>query len=289
MRATLPRAMGAAIIWAFSTPSAGAPLGPAPEPTRAAESQHTAEAASAASPRAEPEDTSALPIGRPRDTGEQEEPVDGSGDDASSVLAIPGGMVRTIAALGGVLALIFTLAHAARKLARSRGGLASRMGAGGSAPSGIVDVLGRYPLQRGHSLVVLRFGRRVILASNSGGGRRGAPAHMQTLCELDDPDEIASIMRTIGDASGESGAAAFERTLHEAGGATDEAIGHALRAQRDAVGMQRAPSSGPRRTPPGVLSNDEGDRFELTSAYEGGAVAHALRRRLGALRRGGNA
>ena len=289
MRATLPRAMGVAIIWALSTPSVGAPLGPAPEPARTAESERAGAPASAEPERAGPEDTSALPIGRPRDTQGTQSPDDGSGDDASSVLAIPGGMVRTVAALGGVLALIFALAHTARRIARSRGGLAARMGAGGAAPSGVVDVLGRYPLQRGHTLVVLRFGRRVILASNSGGARRGAPAHMQTLCELDDPDEIASIMRTIGDARGDSGAAEFERTLHEAGGATDEAIGQALRAQHDAVSMQRTHASGPRRTPPGVYSNDEGDRLELTSSYDGSAVGHALRRRLGALRRGGGA
>lgn len=202
-----------------------------------------------------------------------------------SVFSLPKGLARTAMALGGVLALIFALAHVFKKASGASGALSSKLGAGGDAPSGIVEVLGRYPLSRGHALVVMRFGRRVLLLSSERGTKKGAGVNMHTLCELTDPDEVAHLTSLVRDAKGESGAARFEQTLHEAGSATDNAIAALMQAQQRNAPVSR-PGSSPRRRAPGILSNDEGDRLELTGALASPAAGGAMKRRLGSLRRG---
>ncbi|NUQ53559.1 MAG: DUF692 family protein [Phycisphaerales bacterium] len=54
-----------------------------------------------------------------------------------------------------------------------------------------VGLLGRYPLSRGITLVLLKIDARVLLVSQSV-SRSGAS--MQTLCEIDEPDQVASIL-----------------------------------------------------------------------------------------------
>lgn len=124
------------------------------------------------------------------------------------------GFVRTVAALGGVLLLILALSWVFRKASRMSGGLASSVGAGGRAPAGIVEVLARYPLASRQTLVVLRFDRRVLLCSMSSGTRSSAGG-MSVLCELDDPEDVASVLVKSRDEAGESLARSFERTLRE--------------------------------------------------------------------------
>jgi len=303
MRMAHRRAVGATLIWILVGPAAGAPFGPAPEPVPEAQPEPlgaepaptTPDAPSADAPSADAfdrSDPSSKPIGRPRRADDPFESNTQSTDDTGNADTpaepmIPGGIGRTLGALGGVLALIFAIAHGVRHLARSRGTLASQLGAGGDAPSGIVEILGRYPLGRGQSLVVLRFGRRVLLLSNAPGSKRSGESRMTTLCELDDADETASILRAVAEARGESSSARFEQTLREVGGATDDTIARALTAQRQAAARQR-PGSATRHAP-GILSNDEGDRLELTSTLGSQGGGGSLRRRLGALRRGGGA
>jgi len=297
MRAISRGALGAAIIWGLSIPAAGAPFGPSPERVGAGPVRTGTEVVADPDPapgvrRAAPGrvDPSSKPIGPPRSgdaaVDESDETDRGEAPRVFGI-GVPDGLVRTVGALGGVLALIFALAHGARRLARSNGTLAARIGAGGDAPSGVVEVLGRYPLGRGQSLVVMRFGRRVLLLSNSAASGRSGVGGMTTLCELGDSEEVASIMRRVAEARGETSSARFERTLHEVGSATDDTILRALAAQRQAAARQRP--GGAARRAPGVLSNDEGDRFELTGSFAAPGAAASLKRRLGALRRGGGA
>lgn len=77
------------------------------------------------------------------------------------------------------------------------GGLASQLGAGGRAPQGVMEVLARYPVSRGHSLVLLKMDRRVLLLGQS-------PAGFTTLSELTDAEDIASILTKTADAEGRS-------------------------------------------------------------------------------------
>ncbi len=95
------------------------------------------------------------------------------------------------ALLGGVLLLV---RWGARKAAGA-GGVAAQLGAGGRAPAGVLSVLGRYPVSRGHSLVLLKLDRRVLLLGQS-------PAGFTTLSELNDPDDVASVLAKTADADG---------------------------------------------------------------------------------------
>lgn len=120
---------------------------------------------------------------------------------------------RTMLALGGVLALALVSGAIARRLARGQGGLRASLGAGGRAPAGIMEILGRYPVGRGSTLVLLKLDRRVLLLSQSAGGRLGAGAGMSTLCEITDPEEVASILVKSRDADGDSMSERFRSML----------------------------------------------------------------------------
>jgi flagellar biogenesis protein FliO len=102
-----------------------------------------------------------------------------------------GGYLQTVLALALVLGLIVLVATLFKKFAASRPGLMAGLGTGGPSPSGVLEILGRYPLGGGQTLVLLRFDRRVVLAHQVGGRRN---ASMRTLSEVTDPDEVASIM-----------------------------------------------------------------------------------------------
>lgn len=114
-------------------------------------------------------------------------------------------MVRTGGALALVLALIFG-ARAVVKRAAGRAGLLGQLGAGGRAPSGILEVLGRYPVARGQTLVLLRMDRRALLLSQSSAG-------FSLLAQVDDPDEVASLLVQARDAEGDSMAERFRGLL----------------------------------------------------------------------------
>lgn len=172
------------------------------------------------------------------------------------------GMTRTVLALSAVLALIVLAAGVFKKIAARSGGLAGAMGAGGKAPSGILSILGRYPLDRTTTLVLLKVDRRVLLLSQTRGGARLAGATLTTLCEITGADEVASIMAKSSAADGASPAVKFQRALEEEtddvedeepkatpdGAALAAVIQAALKHGRQAV----APKPAPVRAAPAV-------------------------------------
>jgi flagellar biogenesis protein FliO len=85
---------------------------------------------------------------------------------------------RVLGALGVVIALIFVLRWAARVFFPS---------VAGKTPSRIVEVLGRSVLTPKQQVVLIRVGRRIIVVGDSG-------SQLNTLCEIADPDEIASLV-----------------------------------------------------------------------------------------------
>jgi hypothetical protein len=94
-------------------------------------------------------------------------------------------------------------------------GLAASLGATGRSPAGLLEILGRYPVGSGSTLVLLKLDRRVLLLSQQRSGRvglRSGAAGFTPLCEVTDPDEVASILAKARDAEGESISARF-RTL----------------------------------------------------------------------------
>lgn len=108
-----------------------------------------------------------------------------------------GGVAQIVGALGLVVALILLVFKGIRHGARAKGGLAGAVGAGGRSPAGVLFVLGRYPIARGQTLVLLKLDRRVLLVAQTAGGR-GA-AKLNTLTEITDPDEVASLTTKCAD------------------------------------------------------------------------------------------
>ena len=134
-------------------------------------------------------------------------------------LAAGEGWWRTAGALALVIAIVVLLGVAVRALGRRGGGLLGAIGPGGRAPAGILQVLGRYPIGRGQTLLLLKLDRRVLLLCQSFGARAGGA---RTLCELTDPEEVASMLAFVSEADGRSLGAKFREavsrfeTSHEA-------------------------------------------------------------------------
>ena len=118
-------------------------------------------------------------------------------------------MLRTAGALVLVIGLIFGVKWLMRKASGSLGGLRGQLGAGGRAPSGVLFVLGRYPVSKGQTLVLIRMDRRVLLLGQSAEGFR-------TLSEVTGAEEVASISGKCSEAMGEGASAAFRRELGRA-------------------------------------------------------------------------
>ena len=145
-----------------------------------------------------------LPLGSP------------AGSTASGSDTIGGASTMTmLASLMAVVGLIILFGALYKWLAGKAGGLAGQVGAGGKSPAGILSVLGRYPLGRGQTLVLLQIDRRVLLLCQSASGRMGRVVTTTTLSEIANPDEVASI---ISKASGESSEFGDVLTGYEAQG-----------------------------------------------------------------------
>lgn len=151
------------------------------------------------------------PLGVPSDR------AGGGGDEASPGATSPRAMawsaLRVVVSLGVVIVLILLLAAGLRRAARAQGGLASAAGPGGRAPSGVLEVLGRYPLGMGRTLILLKMDRRVLLLSQTTGGRVRGGGSITTLCEVTDPEEVASLLVQTRDADGESISERFRSML----------------------------------------------------------------------------
>lgn len=209
-----PRAAIACLALALIAPPAFAagpfgpslPAAPAGQPAKQGAEQNTEQAAPPieseplAKPVAtgEPAQPEQLPLGQPAQQEIESKP---SAAPTSAILS-----VRSIGSLALVLALVLVLKVILTRAARSSGSFSARLGAGGRAPSGVLEVLGRYPVARGITLVLLRLDRRVLLLSQS-------PEGFATLAELTDPDDIASILTKTADDEGESLSAKFASLL----------------------------------------------------------------------------
>jgi flagellar biogenesis protein FliO len=118
--------------------------------------------------------------------------------------------------LVAVLAVVLGAAAVVRRAARAGGGgsLGAALGPGGRAPSGLVEVLARYPVARGQLVVLLRVDARVLVLSHTLPSR-GHAGGMATLSEIVEPEQVASILIKARDAEGESTASRFEAVMAE--------------------------------------------------------------------------
>jgi flagellar biogenesis protein FliO len=122
-------------------------------------------------------------------------------------------VIRTGGSLLLVLLLIVGLAAIAKRLTGRGGGLLGAMGPGGKAPEGLLEVLGRYPLSRGQTLILLKVDNRVLLLSQTTPRMRGGVGTLTTLCEINRPEDVASILVKAGEHDSGSSSGKFTAIL----------------------------------------------------------------------------
>lgn len=88
--------------------------------------------------------------------------------------------VRTAMALGAVLSVVLVVRHLARR----------RAGGAAVVAGGLVETLGRTPLGRGRSVLLLRVGPRILCVHEG-------PQEMRTLCEFTDPREVEPLLSAL--------------------------------------------------------------------------------------------
>lgn len=146
-----------------------------------------------------------LPLGLPV---QETQPIDTPAPESSW------GITGVVLPLVGVIALAIGLATLTRRIAGTSGGVAGALGPAGRAPSGLLEVLGRYPVARGSTLVLLRVDRRVLLLNQTAGGRWGG-ARFTTLSEITEPEDVASILVKAGEDDTVAARAKFGQALAE--------------------------------------------------------------------------
>lgn len=143
-------------------------------------------------------ETESRPLGPPTGSARNDSP--------GAPITDPSGWVRSGVALAGVIALILGLRFVLLRASKRSGGLA--FGTGVRAPSGVLEVLGRYPVARGQTLLLLRMDQRVLLLAQSSAG-------LTTLAQVTDSDEVASLLVKTRDEEGASSASRFNELLRQ--------------------------------------------------------------------------
>jgi len=105
-----------------------------------------------------------------------------------------------------IAAILGALAVAAIVLRAASG----RQFRGGHRPDGVIEIMARFPMGRGQQIVLLRVGRRVIVAHQ-------ADRTMRTLAETNDPEETAELIEKSRSAGGDL----FSRLLERRRGEVD--------------------------------------------------------------------
>ncbi len=107
-------------------------------------------------------------------------------------------ITKVIGALAVVLGLLLIVRATMKKVG---GGTGS-----GSRPSGVLEVLARYPVGRGQTLVLIKLARRIVLAHQSG-------STMTALSEVTDQNEVAALLSRLEAGSNPRDAAKFKKTF----------------------------------------------------------------------------
>ena len=140
------------------------------------------------------------PLGRPN-TVFSARPQDDPSAQKKSVLAVldprTNGALRT----AGALTLVMILLLATRSVLKRFGGPLT-----GGRPSGVLQVLARFPIGRSQHLVLLQLGRRIVLVHQAKTG-------MTSLSEVSDPDEVAQLLARVEAGSSETRSAGFQTIL----------------------------------------------------------------------------
>lgn len=166
--------------------------------------------ADASPPTVAPASHESQPLGAQALGREAPNPAGAVDADASRSSTGMGSIIsmRTVGALALVIAIALALKLILSRSLRRSGSLAAHLGPAGRAPSGVLTVLGRYPLGRRQSLVLLKVDRRVLLLAL---GEAGA----HTLTEITDAEDVASILVATRDDEGSSMSRRFHSMLRD--------------------------------------------------------------------------
>lgn len=149
-------------------------------------------------------------------------------------------LTRVLGALGVVFVLIFGFRFVLRRTGASLGSPAR--------PSGVLDVLARYPIARGQTIMLLKVGRRLLLVHQAG-------TSMSTLSEFTSADEVAGLLSKLEAGARERDAVRFRSLLRTHDKAHDDTEKRELRlagtAARsgDGAGIEIVDLTRRRRTP----------------------------------------
>ncbi len=155
-------------------------------------------------------------------------------------------LVRLAAATAGVLLLAVLVLSKLPKRVRQRAA---------AGPSGVVEVVARWPVAKGERLILVKFDRRMLLCHDAGQG-------WNRLCEVDDLTALARITEAI---EGKPDRDAFRRTLEAV--ATQGDSGRARRPRQAELVETTAPSTDRSNRPKRgvVVDLTKGRRVRITA------------------------
>lgn len=145
-----------------------------------------------------------------------------------------GGISAMLVPLAVVVGVILLAAIILKKVVTRGGSLASMLGAAGRAPSGILEILGRYPISRSQTFILLKIDQRILLVAQTHPTRHH-PGAFTTLTELADPSDVASILMKISETEQTGPASKFNNLLREFDAETDRQANPIRRGLRSVI------------------------------------------------------
>ena len=161
-----------------------------------------------------------------------EPPEDADADSASGSAELFSPRAADLMQVGGALAAVLALLFLTRYFIGKATG-----GSGHARPSGVVEILARYPVARGQQLILLKLARRVLLIHQNG-------SSMTTLSELVDEHEVASLLGRV-EAGTAKKAAGFKAIFSKFSSEHDVASGSAAASadQGEIIDLTRRPGA----------------------------------------------
>ncbi|MEE3002241.1 MAG: flagellar biosynthetic protein FliO [Planctomycetota bacterium] len=150
-------------------------------------------------------------------------------DGSSSISMFDAGsseIIRVLLALGVVIGLLLLVRWCIRR--------GSGLLPGTNRPQGLLKVHARYPMGRGHHLVLLQVGNRMLLVHQSAG-------RMQTLTEFSDVQELSELhdrLEEAGRGSSAAGRSAGNKPRQHEGGVVDLTSSRRIPGWRRLIGWR---------------------------------------------------
>ncbi len=132
-------------------------------------------------------------------------PAEASKASARAIPADENGLVATVLPTAGALAAVLVAILGAKWGAQKLG---LRL-TSARRPSGVVEILARYPIAKGQQVMLIKIARRVLVVHQSSAG-------MRTLSELASAEEVADLMARIEAGDRATKDPRFEATLQSA-------------------------------------------------------------------------